>query len=396
MFVTQVSGFIHELDYIRRALGRKLDKLKHASTIMITSNNGAMMALATDANMTINPEASLYVPESRVHSYRQNVAEPVRHASGTIVTDGVVMDDGFAYAVVAGIPRDAITGLSIGLTSAWWTSSRGHNRRTVEHFMRLGIPTVFVGAEASYRPSKGEMPESVDPDEHHVSLARSAHNTNAIFDSIANEGLNRSVDTQNMILLGESRGAMVGKGILWLAKQHDRNIVYGDLTAPCFPEKFELHTVKDLLKQIYGERAALATLASTLTMKRLIHYPATIDLHPDSVCANLATWWPLFSGDAGIMGRSVPKMQALHVTTFKDDLVSMPDVWREIYANHPLVRIKEIDGAHLTIAHPKTMEHLERRIFALLREVDHKGSNNPADLDFSRVHLADGEAPFET
>lgn len=351
-----------------------------------------------DAGLEQLPEAQekLYVPESAVHSYRQNVAQPVRHASGTVFTDGVVMDDGFSYATVVGIPHDAATDLVIGLTSAWWTSSRGHNRRTVEHFMRLGIPTVFVGAEGSYRPSKAELPHEIDAAEHKISLARSAHNTHVAFDAVSNQGLNRVVDTSNMILLGESRGAMVGKGILWLADQHERNIVYGDLTAPCFPEKFELHTIKDLLKQAYGERAALATLASTLTFKRLIHYPATIDLHPESVCANLATWWPLFSGDAGIMGRNVPAMQALHVTTFKDDLVSMPNVWREIYANHPLVRIKEIDGAHLTIAHPKTMEHLERRIFALLREVDRTQSTNSADIDFSRVHLSDGEAPFES
>lgn len=347
---------------------------------------------ATEQISTLQQE--LYVPDSCVHSYRQNVAQPVRHTSGTVFTDGIVMDDGFSYATVIGVPHEPVTDLTIGLTSAWWTSSRGHNRRTVEHFMRLGIPTVFVGAEASYRPSNAELPNDVDDSEHRISLTRSAHNTNVIFDAVSNQGLNRVVDTSDMILLGESRGAMVGKGILWLAMLHDRNIVYGDLTAPCFPEKFELHTIKDLLKQAYGERAALATLASTLTLKRLVHYPATIDLHPSSVCANLATFWPLFNGEAGQLGRNVPSDQALHVTTFKDDLVSMPDIWREIYANHPNVRIKPIDGAHLTIAHPKTMEHIERRIFALLREVDRTGGTDATKIDFSRVHLFDGEAPL--
>ena len=336
----------------------------------------------------------LTIPSSSIHAYIQDVNKSDNHGSGTVYSDGVVTTDGFAYGVISGVPNEPITDLTIGLTTAWWTSTQGHNRRTVEHFMRLGIPTVLVGAESSYRPAKKHMPNDVDPTEHKISLTRSAHNTHLAFDAIDDDGLRRSIDTHEMILLGESRGAMVGKGILWLADQHDRNIVYGDLTAPCFPEKFELHTTKDLLKQAYGERAALATLASTITIRRLIHYPATLDLHPDAVCANLSTFWPLFNGDSGVLGRKVPFLQNLHVTTFKDDLVSMPDVWRAIYANHPNVRIKQIDGAHLTIAHPKTMEHIERRVFGLLREVDSRGTTDPNKIDFSRVHLNDGLEPI--
>lgn len=356
------------------------------------------MAAVVELDSTIfsGPQSSLdnVVPSSTIHTYVQNVNKLDSHGSGTVYSDGIVTTDGFAYGVIAGVPNEPITDLTIGLTTAWWTSTQGHNRRTVEHFMRLGIPTVLVGAESSFRPDKKHKPSEVDPAEHKISLTRSAHNTHLAFDAVSENGLQRSIDTQDMILLGESRGAMVGKGILWLADNHDRNVVYADLTAPCFPEKFELHTIKDLLKQAYGERAAIATLASTLTLGRLVHYPATLDLHPQAVCANLSTFWPLFNGESGRLGHNVPPLQNLHVTTFNDDLVSMPDIWREIYANHPNVRIKQIDGAHLTIVHPKTMEHIERRLFGLLREIDIKKTTDPLKLDFNKVHLQDGDAPL--
>ncbi len=332
----------------------------------------------------------LDVPMDIVLDYKTDIVRPETHSHYTVRTDGATMSDGHSYAVVKGIPKHPITPLTIGFTSAWWTSSRGHNRRTLEHFTRLGIPTILIGAEGSYRPSG---PNGIPLPKEPISLTRSAHSFHEILNIIASsEDLSTQTSTRDMVILGESRGAMIAKGIIAIANGYGRNVVYADVTAPCFPEAFQPKDILKLMKQLYGERNALATLAGNLTLRRLVHYPATLDLHPEAVSANIHTFGPLFSGEAGELAKAIDSDFPMHITTFSDDFASMPKRWARIYANHPNVRIKQIDGAHLTIAHPRTLEHIEGRLLGLFSEVDKHGPD-ASKIDYSRVHLDDGESP---
>ena len=331
------------------------------------------------------------VPNSTVRNYVTDIKKPCAHVNGEVHTDGVVTTDNHSYAVVRGVPYEPRTEISLGMTTAWWTSPRGHNRHTVEHFMRLGIPIVSIGAEGSYRAKiNSESRRDIDRFSN-VSLATSAHNFHEILDY--NDELNSEQDYsyQNLILLGESRGGMVGTGIAAFADYHDRNIVYSDLTAPCFPDKLSLSELPEMSAQLLSEPVQLVKLVGSLTLRHLIHYPPTLDLHPQAVAMNIATLPTLLSGQAGELGKHIPKNHNMHITTFHDDIVSNPKRWEEIYADHPNVRIKRIDGAHLTIAHSSTLGYIESRIFSLLTEIDRTSTMDPDKLDFTHVHLDDSD-----
>ncbi len=333
------------------------------------------------------------VPSSQVEEYYPNIEEPNSHASGQVYTDGAVMSDGHSYAVVRGQPNRPRADLSLAMTSAWLTSPRGHNRHTVEHFMRLGIPITLIGAEGSYHP-KVELSKDAVARLSKISLATSAHNFHEIL-TAADDEVPAMTGHSDIVLLGESRGAMVGMGIVAFADYHKRNVVYSDLTAPCFPTKFSLSEAPEMSKQLLSEPLQLVKIVGGLTLRTLIHYPPTIDPHPTASANNLATLPTLLSGQAGQLGSHIPKLHNMHVTLFSNDIVSNPEGWRQIFAGHPNIRVIGIDGAHLTIAHPSTLSHIESRIFSLIDEVNKQGTTNPMELDFSDIHLSDGVPPLE-
>jgi len=326
---------------------------------------------------------------AQVGEYITDTTFPQYHTTGSLHTDAAVMKDGTTYAILRAVPNEPITDITIGLTPAWWTSTRGHNRHTIEHFMRLGVPGIAVGIEGSYRGSQQiTILQEINGLLKH-SLLRSSHHIHRILDVIESKHESLQVHTQDIILLGESRGAMVGKGILGLAQKYDRNIPYADLTAPCFPEKFSMTKAPNLMKQVAHEPLEFLKIFGSIGLRGLVHYPASIDLHPHAIVNNLAIGPALFSGDAGVLAESIPLDQNMHITTFHDDFASMPQVWKAIYQDHRGVRIKQIEGAHLTIAHSRTLEYIDKRIFSLLLEVEHVGSKDAKNLDFSKVHLHD-------
>jgi hypothetical protein len=326
---------------------------------------------------------------SHVAEYVADTTYPQYHTTGILHQDAAIMKDGTAYAVLRAVPNDPITDMTIGLTPAWWTSTRGHNRHTIEHFMRLGVPGVAIGIEGSYRTQQQTTVLQQVQGLFNQSLLRSSHHIHRILDVIDSNNESLSVHTKDMILLGESRGAMIGKGILGLATKYNRNIPYADITAPCFPEKFSVTKTPNLMKQVIREPLEFVKLFGSIGLRSLIHYPASIDLHPHAIANNISIGPALFSGDAGKLAATIPREQNMHITTFHDDFASMPHVWEDIYKQHSNVRIKRIEGAHLTIAHSRTLEYIDKRIFALLLEVEHVGSKKAEDLDFSTVHLSD-------
>ena len=324
---------------------------------------------------------------SAVQEYIPDIYLPDYHATGTLHSDAVVMKDSTTYAVLRAVAHEPITEVSIGLTPAWWTSTRGHNRHTIEHFMRLGVSGIAIGIEGSYRnPDKVPFTLHMQSLQEH-SLLRSAHHMHKILDTIQSNNDKLHIETEDMILLGESRGAMVGKGVLALADLYKRNIPYADLTAPCFPQKFSISKTPDLLKQIAQEPWEFAKLVGSISLRNMVHYPASLDAHPKAIMNNILAGPTLFSGESGELANLIPKEQNMHITTFHDDFASMPHVWEDIYAEHQNVRIERIEGAHLTIAHSKTLEHIDKRIFALLIEMEHCGSRQADSIDFHKVHL---------
>jgi hypothetical protein len=169
------------------------------------------------------------------------------------------------------------------------------------------------------------------------------------------------MDERKRIVIGESRGAMVGMGLAALASFFDQEVVFSDITAPCFPRHFEIKDAVNFSKHLVREPFELIKVGARLTMRRLIHYPATLDPHPFALAHQLATWLPLRSGEAGDLARLIDNDALMHITTYDDDYASMDSEWRKLFENYPNIRITSLPGSHLTLADPETLQYLIAR-----------------------------------
>ncbi len=271
---------------------------------------------------------------------------------GTLQRIGFVTKRGYAYSALVGRPEMPECQVPVIGTSAWTTSTEGHNEHTVRNFMRAGNYVFFVGAEGSFEPE--EKPRPNGP----ITLADSAAATlnfsyHAAQELIA-EGY--AVDPEKRSAIGESRGGMVGMGIAALAEDFCQEIVAADFAAPCLPRRLHLRDAKKFTEQITKEPSELIRLAGKLTLSRLVHYPSTIDLSPYSLKHQFAIGFALFSGEAGALARHIPQETLIHITVFNNDVASMHHEWNEIFQYHPNVRITPLPGSHMTIADLETLQ----------------------------------------
>lgn len=271
---------------------------------------------------------------------------------GSIERIGFVTKKGYAYSALIGIPETLECSVPVIGTSAWTTSTEGHNERTVRNFVRAGNYVLFVGAEGSFEPNVKPKPNGP------ITLADSAAAVLS-FSRLATDNLHQqgyNVNPVDRFAIGESRGGMTGMGIVALAEEFQQKIIAADFAAPCLPRKMKPRDIRKLLEQIGKEPVELAKLAGKLTMARLIHYPSTIDLSPYSLKHQFAIGFALFSGEAGALARHINNDTLMHITVFNNDFASMRAEWEEIFQYHPNVRITPLPGGHLTIADLETLQ----------------------------------------
>lgn len=322
-------------------------------------------ALPFDAmNSYHNPrlEDESYFSQSHLEEIRRQSAivewtdlgKSIIQGIGELRKIGIITEQGYCYAGFVGIPEKPESSVPVIGTSAWFTSIEGHNEHSVRNLMRAGNFVLFLGSEGSYEPEIKPEPQSP------ISLANSAaavlnfshHYTR----ELAEEG--HAIDLEKRIAAGESRGAMVGMGVVAMAEHFAQKVVFADLTAPCLPRPMELSDLKDLASQIYSEPREIIKLAGSLTLGRLVHYPATLDLSPYNLKHQVAIGFALFSGEAGELARHISNEALLHITTFEKDFASMKSEWEDIFANHDSVRITPLPGSHLTLADLETLQFI--------------------------------------
>ncbi len=314
---------------------------------------------------------------SQIRSVNEMKIESI--PEGYIRRVGLTTESGHAYAGLVGITKHQTSDVPVIATSAWLTSTEGHNEHTVRNLMRLGNNVIFIGAEGSYRPSRFA---TVNP---HISLANSGGALLEFSRLTASE--HRGImDPVARVLLGESRGSMVGMGVLALDRYFDQQVVFADLVAPCFPRRIKFGDIGRLASQVYSEPVSTAKLAGRLTMRSLVHYPATLDLHPFSVFHQAAIAPALLSGEAGELAGLTSKDKLVHITGFKDDKASMLIDWQDIFIDHPNVRITPLDGSHLTIADPETLAYILARNLAFQQAYQDEQNLNPESV-FDAAHL---------
>jgi hypothetical protein len=179
---------------------------------------------------------------------------------------------------------------------------------------------------------------------------------------------------------------MVGMGLIALDAMFDQDVVFADLTAPCFPRKAEARDILKLSGHLISEPRSIIQLAGRLGMSRLIHYPSTIDPHPYSVAHQIGIGPALFSGEAGDLARLITNDKIIHITCFNDDFASMPKEWRKIFANHPGVKVTLLDGSHLTIADPDTLSIILARNKTFQKAYETDKTNIDGQAIFNDAH----------
>ena len=277
---------------------------------------------------------------------------------GRIRRIGIQTAQGYTYDTLVGIPETPETAVPVIGTTAWTTSLRGHNERTVRNLMRAGNYVFYVGHEGSYVAD--EPPEPHSP----ISLANSA---GAVLNFSYHMGLELrkagyDVDETLRLGLGESRGAMVGEGLDALAADFAQDILFIDEVAPCLPEKLDsMYDVMKLAEQVCREPNEMRRLVGKLTLRQLWYYPKTIDIRRDCLRHQVIIGGALFSGETGALSRHVPGNTLKHISVFDNDFASMTHVWESTYGDNPFVRLTPLTGSHMTIADPETLRYVLAR-----------------------------------
>lgn len=192
----------------------------------------------------------------------------VDYKPGIVQYETALTDDDTIYPVLTGTPNFQRSDTAIVFTTAWLTSTKGHNMRTMLRMMQLGYPTIMIGPEGEIANRDVPLPRRI-ASALKVTIPQTAEDVSAI----THAKLRRmNVRDDSVIGIGESRGAMVGFGL--------KGLVYGDFTAPCFKRAPTATELPSVATQLGKELATLGKLGIQLFGPSLRHYPGTVHKDP--------------------------------------------------------------------------------------------------------------------
>lgn len=122
----------------------------------------------------------------------ESIAKPETTSDGTIYRYGAGTNDGYARSVLLGLPHKQTNDKLTMATTAWWTSTEGHNERTARNVMRYGSVILMVGAEGSWHNMSYVLPKQP------ITLASSASSLLSIAQELTIEN-NLPVDTKERL-----------------------------------------------------------------------------------------------------------------------------------------------------------------------------------------------------
>lgn len=256
----------------------------------------------------------------------------------------LIMSDGTRYENVIGIPNEnKNNGKAAIWTPAWWTSHKaGYNTEIAIDAMEQGYTAFIQSAELN----RG------------ISLAQSAHNMHMAFAESSNL---IEYSTDRAVLLGDSRGAMIGFGFLAQAKQKQIEVIGGLLVDPCCAKKVDFSLrPKKLAKLLFYyehvlELKSLNRQIGRLSSGQFLQYLKTVELSSDFAAQQRRVGPPLFTGEAGELAEQVPDDQPIDVVFFNRSPINHAEEYGKIFELKAANLISRI-GTHLSIANPKTRE----------------------------------------
>ncbi len=266
------------------------------------------------------------------------------------------------YAVNAVLPHRQATDRPIVFTTALGTSVDGYNRQTQEDLARLGWPSICVGPEGSFHRRPINWRDML-----HMSQQATAESFLRIVGKVASR-VGADIHPVERVIIGESRGAMIGTIVTATAGDYDQHVAYADLTAPCFPREFRAPDVMRVARGAMSVPVELTRILGKTPLSRLVHWGGTLDLNLDAQLHQARLAMSLLSGECGEYVQDIDIDTVMHITTFNRDDWTMHDRWVELYAKHPNVRITALKGGHLSLADPETQLYLHARLSALLEQ----------------------------
>lgn len=311
----------------------------------------------------------------------------ITNRHGIVTVDVLRLKNGREYEVVTGQPRAQRSDVPLVSGTALGTSIRGHNWHNLYQGMDLGFPSVLIGPEGGHSNWPRSLPAAKQAVKNLVTirLEETAENVHEILDWTDLLGF---YEPGMIADTGESRRAMVAMGVRARAAYFGRHVIYSDVTAPCFPiARKEITRRTSLPYETIRQTSLRGHLPLKMHPRRLMHYPATLNLNPHFLLHVAGTIPTLLGGSAGTLAREIPQDANMHLTLFEDDTWSVPQVWDEIFASHSQVITTRRPGNHMAITDDRTYNERTARLAGLRDELA-AAHNNPKGINWANVHMA--------
>lgn len=275
----------------------------------------------------------------------------------------VTMDDGAIHSEIIGISLQPDADKVVVSVPAWWTSIQsGVNKGVSDQLHAHGFHTLIKGV----------------PHNTFTSLSRGAHDLHVSLGY--DDGFGYFFDSDEILLQGDSNGAMQGTGAIAYAPAFGRKVIDAFLVDPCLVRPIGRKDIKKLIRHpLYvaeemvclGRHALTMALDPETDMREVIR---TVEFDENFILGNLRLAYPLFKGEFGHLLAHVNPDQAVHYLHFDHSIANQKSDFTRIVNGRPGGQGKTtqrvVPGTHMSIADPRTTRtKLEYLIASSQKEV---------------------------
>lgn len=282
-----------------------------------------------------------------IESTKTKRREDLDVMSGRYWQRSVTMSDGHRHTELIGLSNDAKADELVASIPAWWTRlDAGLNKITSDSFLAQGQHTLTKGVTEN----------------HFAPLSRGAHDFHTSL-SDNKSGFEYYFDTNNILLHGDSNGAMQGTGIISYANRHNRVVESAYLVDPCMVHKLQLQDVKKYIS--HPSYFPKEVISVTRQVTRMLHnqdtnkteLAKTIETNPHRVLGNIMLAQALFSGEFGLLLAHLPTEQRVHYLLFNHSIANQKSSLLEILKSTDANATTEVrTGTHTSLANPQVLK----------------------------------------
>lgn len=342
---------------------------------------------------------------------RRTIGEPEVIDEGTIHWEYVKYSDHARRIALIAEPnkdhhgKDEISRVPLVGTMPWTISAKGGI--FVEDFVKPALQEGYHVVLLSHEGEGEAVKTPRTPQQWYrfisrltkIELARSAHHIHALLNDL---GINADFDTENIISVLDSEGAMTTFGTVAQAEHHDRAVPYFDVIDPILRKILSRQGLRELGGAPRAEAAAVVNIVGQMISGDLRHGKIdhlracvkTVNPHPISILGEFAYIPTLSRGQSGRMAAKMHPDTRGTVTYMTGSHLSKADQERSALDSFPNIRVLPADGAHTLLAKWRNQRDRLDRLAALKQEMLRTDYNFDA-VDWRRLYVgavAIGEA----